>query len=429
MPRKAAAAPKPAEPAAAAPSPVIGPITNHREAAAAMLVALAGLPPATALSRLATLYATLPQGTARRAVLKARLTLLRDGLPVAAPAPVAVEAAPAPPPPPLPVPKAAPKAGALSTLALEDAARLLAAAGNEEDEDQAETPPAAKAMLPPVKDIFAELAGEGDSDAAPDVDAPPEPPAVAEPAPAKGKGKSARKPAKVDGAAAFVPTPPEAMALDVLGLLSEEAKEEASAADLPDLSAAFAAFDEQAPGTAPDLSAAFAAFARDDPADNVAPTAPHEATETAQAPQKPKTGRRKKSAPPADLSAAFAALSEPADPGPLPPPEALVQGVADRITDLTAEGDPQPPLTAPQPRRVTAEMSGDAVAASLAALIGDGAPTPPVPAMPALDVADRLTRIETAFADEAKGPPKRKLPTDLSAVAATFAALEGGDED
>ena len=36
--------------------------------------------------------------------------------------------------------------------------------------------------------------------------------------------------------------------------------------------------------------------------------------------------------------------------------------------------------------------------------------------------------LETAFAEEAKAKPKRKMPTDLSDVSAAFAALDS-DED
>lgn len=422
MRRKAApAAAKPSEPVAA-PTPIDGPITNHREAAAAMLVALAGLPPTAALDRLTALYATLSPGSARRAVLKARLTLLRDGLPTPVARPVVVELAPVPDPP---VPKPAPRVGALSTLALEDAARLLAATEEEDDGDQAgesADPAPPPPAMPPVADLFAELAGTTDPEQAPPADVEPLP----DPAPPKPRAKTSRKSAPAEGAAGFVPTPPEAMALDVAALLSgdaEDAADKTPPAALADLSAAFAALDEPdgaASAPAPDLSATFAALSDTPPPVEDAQPLPAAA---------PKPARRKKAAPPADLSAAFAALSEPAEAGPLPPPDELVQGVAERIGDLTAEDDPLPPLTAPQPRRIVPEMSGDAVAASLAALIGDGAANPPAPVMPAQDVADRLTRIETAFADEAKGPPKRKTPTDLSAVAATFAALDGDEAD
>ena len=123
-PRKAPAAPPPEVAETVTANPDAGVTSaDHRTAAGMMRRALAGLPPMAALDQLRALYARLPNGTARRAVLAARLAILRDNLP--APVPVAPVVVPEPAPV---ITKAPPKAGALSTLALEDAARMLMAA-------------------------------------------------------------------------------------------------------------------------------------------------------------------------------------------------------------------------------------------------------------------------------------------------------------
>lgn len=129
---------------------------DHRAASAMMLRALAGLDAATALERLRTLYGSLPNGTARRAVLAARLTILRDDL--------RERVRPAAPPVATPaVIKAPLKAGALSTLALDAAAKLLFDADAGADEE--EPPPKTSKAAPPVADLFAALAAADDEDA------------------------------------------------------------------------------------------------------------------------------------------------------------------------------------------------------------------------------------------------------------------------
>lgn len=404
MPPRKAPAPPPVIVETAVADPDAGvTLADHRTAAGMMLRALAGLPPMEALDRLRGLYARLPNGTARRAVLAARLAILRDNLPAPVPSvPVVLPIEPEP----APVVVKPPKAGALSTLALEDAARMLMAAAGPEEDDT----PATKAPAPvAVADLFAALAaGEDDTvDAAPDAwdsfDTPePQPSEVTsddriaavteadegtEPEP-KGTGDSPPDTADADQ------TPPPKPAR------SKTKPRKAKAAN-PDEQTApeagFVAIPPQAMAASlPDLSAL------DDLSD----------------------------APPAfDLGSAFAALAE-TDDAPLAPPDDLVRAVAARVSGLTEDDAPAlAPVTAPRPKKAKGGMSEDDIAASLSALIGEGAPA--VSATPAMldpEVADRLTSLETAFAEEAKAKPKRKMPTDLSDVSAAFAAMES-DED
>lgn len=395
---------------------------DHRAAAAMMLRALAGLDAETALERLRSLYASLPNGTARRAVLAARLTILRDDLPEP------VKAAPPPPPTPAPVIKAPLKTGALSTLALDAAAKLLFDATAEDDD---EPPPPKSKAPPPVADLFAALAATDDededdganetpasSDAAatlaetvfPDMDpdlsvpedltaeaddsetAPPlDPERVAKPPRTKAKPRKAKAvaldpaalaawmepeetPATVldpEDAPAFVPTPPAAMALA--------------------LSALSALDNDPPPSAAPASKPAF------------------------------------------DLGAAFAAFDD-GDDMPMALPDDLDR--VDDLPDLPPQVETALPATQsakPQRRKAAKTALPDHdIAASLSALISEG-DSPVAPAMPDAAVSGLLGRIEPAAPDGDADPgppkPKRKKPTNLSDVSAAFAAMTGDEAE
>lgn len=391
-PRKAPAAPPPEVAETVTANPDAGVTSaDHRTAAGMMLRALAGLPPMAALDQLRALYARLPNGTARRAVLAARLAILRDNLP--APVPVAPVVVPEPAPV---ITKAPPKAGALSTLALEDAARMLmAAAGPEEDE----TPPA-KAQTPAaVADIFAALAAGEDESDTPAQDAwdgfdTPEPEPLARdriaPETVEADPQSMDGSPTDDAEADQTPAPKPARA-------KTKPRKAKAAATQADTETGFVAMPPQAMAVSlPDLSAL------DDLTEAPAPF---------------------------DLGAAFAALAE-TDDAPLAPPDDLVRAVAARVSGMDEDDGPAiAPVKPPRPKKAKGGMSEGDIAASLSALIGEGAPA--VAATPAMldpEVADRLTSLETAFAEEAKAKPKRKMPTDLSDVSAAFAALDS-DED
>lgn len=384
---------------------------DHRAASAMMLRALAGLDPVVALDRLRALYASLPNGTARRAVLAARLSILRDDLPQRI-TPVA--------PPPVAAPvvtKAPPKAGALSTLALDAAARLLMEAGGEED---APPPTRAPKAAPPVADLFAALAAAEDEDPETEVAlAPPSPdpappladppvetdvsaplpaaeiPADSDPAPAAAAARAKSKPRKAkpvaldpatiaalmdDGATepsaeaatepSFVPTPPQVMA-SALSMLSALGAEDA---------------DNDAPATG----------------EGVPP----------------------RGAAGLDLGAAFAALAD-SDDAPVAPPSDM------RLTDALSALDQWDDLartsvSSIQPAPPPVGRPEDDIAASLSALIGEG-DEPTAPAMPEAEVSDRLTALDPATAPRPK--PRRAKPTDLSDVSAAFAAMTDDPAD
>ncbi|OYU18430.1 MAG: hypothetical protein CFE34_10490 [Rhodobacteraceae bacterium PARR1] len=313
---------------------------DHRAASAMMLRALAGLDTAAALDRLRVLYASLPNGTARRAVLAARLAILRDDVPERMPVPV---------PPPVVVapvaPKAPLKAGALSTLALEAAAKLLMEAGAAPPALVKTKPRKAKSGPMDAAAIAAMMKAEQTPEDVPPQDAPQDSPV-------------------------FVPTPPPVMAspLSILSALDALPDEETVA----DLSAG-----TNAPPARPafDLGAAFAAFDDDLGAD--APVAPPAdltltddltAMDAKDAPAKPK--RRKmpvEDAPKDDIAASLSALIGEGDAPVAPPmPEAEV---SERLTALDSpEADPAPT----KPKRAKPTNLSD-VSAAFAAMNNDDA--------------------------------------------------------
>lgn len=391
---QAKAAPRQDPPPLAAPAPVAAtPVVfaNWREAAEMMRNAVAVLPPAQALDRLRAVYATLPPGTARRAVLAARIAIIRDNLPAQAALPLPkAEPAAAPPPPP---PQKPLKAGALSTLALEDAARMLMLT----DEDTPDDPPPVTAkpdpaaLLAGMDDAFAAL---GSDDPVPEPEPEPEPEEHLPPTPAKAKKSRA----------------PKAM---------------------PAFDDPFAAFDTS-DGSAAAAEVPQPAF-QPTPPSEMATILPEPEPQAAPKPRAPRAKKPKAPTPDltVDLSAAFSAIADDADDA--PPPE-LVEGVADRLSELDhADGTHDQTVIAPMKpakrgKAPTGMSEGD-VAASLAALMG-GNPAPSAPAPATLDpeVSEHLTALEAAFAEDAKPRPSRKLPTDLSAISATFAALDKDDD-
>lgn len=198
-----------------------------------VLSLVGGLHPDLALARIAPLWDAVPDGMGKRALLSARIALMRramaaDPAPVleVVPAPV-VEAAPvfvpAPPPKPAPVNRA------LTTLlSLEDAAKLLLA-GGEEDAPAVPAEPAV-AVSPERAGAEAELAEVIAREAA---------------AAQRAKGKKKAKPIIPDLGAAF----------------AEMGDASADPSAPVDVSGAFAALAEDAtPPPALDLSAAFAAM-------------------------------------------------------------------------------------------------------------------------------------------------------------------------
>lgn len=145
MPRQKPApteAPKPPEaPAAFAAVEESG--SAHRRVGAALVAVVETLPVELALTKLAEIWRVTPDGTARRAIRAAAITLLRRDAPVRAAPPPLPAPEPVEPDPPAPVPAPVPKAGALTTLALEDAARMLLSA---QEEDTTPPPLPADAM-------------------------------------------------------------------------------------------------------------------------------------------------------------------------------------------------------------------------------------------------------------------------------------------
>lgn len=403
---------------------------DHRAASAMMLRALAGLDAQTALERLRTLYASLPNGTARRAVLAARLAILRDDL--TEPAKLAA------PPPVVPPPVVKPtfKPGALSTLALDAAAKLLFDADAEEEEEPPPPPPPKSKAAPPVADLFAALAAtDADDDeddwaterlaspdpepvlaeiefpdadlgrttpkdmddqfgiAEPAPDADPEPELTAKPARAKGKPRKAKS-----------------VTLDTAAIAALMEPDETTATVLePEDAAVFVPIPPASMASALSVLSAFGDEAEDTPPPAAAPAAK----------------------PAFDLGAAFAALDD-SDDAPVSPPDDLTR--ADAFTDPGPMDEPTPTTAAiakPLRRKAAkAALPDDDIAASLSALIGEGASSS-APTMAASEVSDLLGKIEPAAerteADQGPAKPKRKKPTSLSDVSAAFAAMNGDD--
>jgi hypothetical protein len=383
---------------------------DHRAASAMMLRALAGLDTLSALDRLRGLYASLPNGTARRAVLAARLAILRDDVPErvapAAPAPVVAPIAP----------KAPPKAGALSTLALDAAARLLMEAGADDD---APPPLRTPKAAPPVADLFAALAAADEDDA----------------------DESSLNSAALEGAF-DAPTPQDAT--DALPEPNGEDAQEVSdtaqtamggpetAADLGQEGPASPAQPKAKPRKAKSIAfdpAALAALTEPEDAAGFVPVPP-KAMATAVSALDALADDTPAPRAAFDLNAAFAAFGD-SDDAPLAPPDDLV--LTDALSAMDA-ADPAALLRPKPPRRKTprAATAEADIAASLSALIGEG-DTPVAPAMAEADVSELLNLIEPATLDtgDATPPtkPKRAKPTDLSDVSAAFAALGSTDTD
>lgn len=240
-PHPAAAPVEPEPPPETAPADQV---VTHRDAAKLMLQAVAGLPLDRAQDRLRHAALPLPPGLTRRALLRARIALWRG------------QAAPAPPVETLPDPEPAAadpaaarplRAGALSTMALEDAARMLFAADPEAegegdeaeaDSDADPTTPGEDAPdhgLADVANLFAMMdAPEPEAEAEAPSGAFADPAEEADPAglasPTEARSISGVQTAKPDGIF-FHPIPPSTAAVQV-------------APGELDLSLTFAALDE-----------------------------------------------------------------------------------------------------------------------------------------------------------------------------------------
>lgn len=197
-----------------------------------LLSLVGGLHPDLALARIAPLWDAVPDGMGKRALLSARIALMRRAM-AADPAPV-LEVVPAPVAEaapvfvPAPPPKASAVNRALTTLlSLEDAAKLLLA-GGEEDAPAVPAEPAV-AVSPERAGAEAELAEVIAREAA---------------AAQRAKGKKKAKPIIPDLGAAFV----------------EMGDASATPSAPVDVSGALAALVEDSPPPALDLSAAFAAM-------------------------------------------------------------------------------------------------------------------------------------------------------------------------
>jgi hypothetical protein len=338
----------------------------HRRIAADLGALVADLPPAAARDALAAL---LPQSrdTRRRALRAALIQSIR----LAGMAAPAAEPAPPPPPPEPPEPPKAPgaapppKAGALTSLALEDAARLLFAAGGDDEEDGDDT--ATPDPLP-----------EGDAQDAPDTAAPPQ----------------------ADEPAAEPAFQPRDLATDVQAEAAEDVpapapkpkRRKSKATDPADAGALLAATglpDIPAKPVAFDLSAQFAALGAD------------EAEET---PAKPAAF---------DLSSQFAAMGEieadeaPAGPAVFRPVDlvafdavALPEPDGDAVSAATGDPDPTEAVTEAVPEK------------------------PKRRAPRTTDPADVAALLSSAMLDDP--PPAKPAPFDLSAQ---FAALDDPSED
>lgn len=268
----------------------------------------AGMHPALALARIDPLWRARPDGMGKRALLQARVALMRRAMqaaPLVPPAPEPVPE-PAPPPPepvfvPTPPPKPAPvNRAALVTLSLEDAARMLMAAGDDDEEEVAEAavdvaPEADLSDLPPAPlperaEVEAELAEVIAAEAAAVRKGKPrktrsKPEPAAEDAATTGKpGRRKAAPmdlsstfAALDGDGVVAPAPKPApinlaaafAGMDEAEVVAEDPPGEAAAQPTIDLSAAFAEMGEDAPKPAKpaaiDLSAAFAETGEDAP--------------------------------------------------------------------------------------------------------------------------------------------------------------------
>lgn len=208
---------------------------RHHRIAARLSDVLAGAGPDQAIAALSALSPV--DGTARRAVRSAMIAALRAAV-QERPAPQ-----PVPEPDPLPVedslPPQPPKAGVLNTLALDQAARMLLAAADEEDgaQEPAEEPPDQDSAVFTATPLAA-LASDGLS-----------PPDDTAPAPTEPKPKRRKKAAEPASVAALLDDPAELapLSVDVTATLTAlEAADFSAALKKPpvlDLSAQFAAME------------------------------------------------------------------------------------------------------------------------------------------------------------------------------------------
>lgn len=227
----------------------------------------AGLHPEVALQRIAPLWDAVPEGMGKRALLSARIALMRramEAAPVVAEPEPEVVAEPEPVFVPTPLPKPPAVNRALTTLlSLEDAAKLLMAGGEEEEASPAEPEPepdVVAAPSPERAEAEAELAEVIAREAA---------------AVQKGKGKKKAKPILPDPAAAFAEMGGDAPApLDMKAAFAAM-EDEAPKPPALDLSATFAELSgppqPKAASASFDLSATFAAMGDDDKRQSPAP--------------------------------------------------------------------------------------------------------------------------------------------------------------
>lgn len=204
-----------------------------------VLCLTAKLHPDEALARLGPLWAASTPGIAQRALLAARITLMRRAMTVAPPVAVLPEPDPVCEPEPAPVfvpappPKPAPlKTGALTLLNLEDAAKMLMAGGIDDHAEVVEAAdlPADVALADARMELAEVIAAEAAM-----VDAK----AKAKKPKAKRAEVAAASPVALDLAAQFA-----AMGGDDAGAAAKPAKKAKAAGLAIDLSAQFAAMGE-----------------------------------------------------------------------------------------------------------------------------------------------------------------------------------------
>jgi hypothetical protein len=370
----------------------------------ALVKAVARLEPDTAVARLAAHYAAEPQGLRRRALLAARIEVIRKAM-EAPPKPV-VDVVPEPEPvvePPPPVVIVPPKPlskGVVTSINLDDVAKMLMAAPAAEEVAEPPVPeaPAGAAAMPDVAAAFAAL-DWGDTAEQVDVPSGGEAPLWADPAvagsttaagaaPDLGKGS----PGMMDLAAQFA-----AMGAEDQAPIAPKGF---------DLSATFAAMDagdaveETSPAPSAGMDDAFAMLGALDEAEVVAEHGDEPAEASAAL----------------DLAAQFAAMEDEAGDDAAP---VMSAGMDDAFAMLTALGEAEGP----------AEASGALELAAEFAALEDGLGVDAPPALAA--GTDEAFAMPTTL-EEAKGalegadaPVGAEGALDLGAQ---FAAMGGGTD-
>lgn len=255
--------------------------TALEKASGAVMKAVAGLPPDGAALRLAVLAAAEPPGLRRRVLLSARIAMMRKALEAPEPETEVVVAPPPPEPEPEPVVEPPPvvkapkplSKGVMTSINLDDVARMLSASVEEapaqvaepEPEPEVEAEADAKSPVPDPSAMFAALDWEG---SAARLD-PGEVPGMAAGETAAGWDQWPTE----AGPAMAEASPTEGAAEEPAGPARKAGKRGKAGVAVPDASAALAALVAAEPAAPPgkpkalaiDLSAQFAAM--DDPGD------------------------------------------------------------------------------------------------------------------------------------------------------------------